>query len=134
MVNINARAEAQAPWTELHNDVKTWLDAGPGTGRTFDDGNDLISLTWVKEKVGDETKWGIRSNHAQVDYFTLFEETTQVNFVSIINLDDDGKPLYFNPEYKADGTSHLAQSDPVGLLESYGFTKQQSKDRWIKFF
>lgn len=87
MVNFNVRAEAQAPWTELYNDVKTWLIAGPAGPSTFDDGNDLISLTWIKEKVGDELKWGIRFNHARVDYTGLIEEVAQVNFISIINLD-----------------------------------------------
>ena len=134
MVNFNVQAEAFAPWTELYNDVHAWVSAGPSTDITFDDGNDLISLTWIREKVGDETKWGIRFNHAQVDYIGMIEEVAQVNFISIINLDDDGKPMYFNPEFDSDGMPHLEQSDPVGLLERYGFIKQQTKDRWIKFF
>jgi len=133
MVNWNAREEALAPWRDLYNEVKSWLSEGPSSAMTFDDGDDLISLTWIHERVGNETWLGIRVNHAQVDYIGMMIEEAHVRFISIINLENDGTPLFFIPKFDSEGLPFLEQLDSIRMLETYRFTKEQENDRWVYF-
>ena len=113
----------------LDEEVQTWLSLGPSSAMTFYDEADLISLTWIHERVGNETLLGIRVNHAQVDYIGMMIEEAHVRFISIINLDDDGTPSYF--VLRNDSGDAI---DSVALLKAYGFIPEKDKnDRWVYF-